>query len=139
MTTFIYYSDNLRENLSKFDNYAPFIDWGPDLLNLLCSLLDIKDLSKDLRLKISAAIAYYVVPNDIIPEDVYGPYGYVDDIFISVYVLRKLADELSYDILAELWDDDSDVKEVMDECYDKSLGLLEDNVYDILNYVGLID
>ena len=40
-----------------------------------------------MRLEISAAIAYYVAPDDIIPEEIYGPYGYIDDIFISVYVL----------------------------------------------------
>ena len=34
---------------------------------------------------------------------------------------------------------DSDVKEIMDDCYDNSLELLEDKVYPILVYVGLMD
>ena len=72
-------------------------------------------------------------------EEIYGPYGYIDDIFISVYILRKVADEFGYDYLQNLWKHDSNVKEIMDDCYDNSLELLEDKVYPILVYVGLMD
>ena len=133
------FSDTLRENLDSFeDDYAPFIDYGPNLFNLLCNLLK-QDISKDLKLEVSAAIAYYVLPDDVIPEEIYGPYGYVDDIFISVYTLRKVADKFGYDLLQGVWDFDNDIKEVMDECYDKSLELLEDKVLDVLNHVGLVE
>lgn len=133
------FSDTLRENLNSFeDSYAPFINCGPNLFNLLCDLLN-QDIGRELKLEVSAAIAYYVVPDDVIPEEIYGPYGYVDDIFISVYVLRKVADKFGYYFLQDIWDFDNDIKEVMDECYDKSLELLEDKVLDVLNYVGLVE
>ena len=140
MTEFKDFYDTLIENLNSFEgDYASFIDCGPNLFNLLCDLLSQKEIKKDMRLEISAAIAYFVAPDDIIPEEIYGPYGYIDDIFISVYILRKVADEFGYDYLQNLWKHDSNVKEIIDDCYDNSLELLEDKVYPILVYVGLMD
>ena len=140
MAEFKAFYDTLIENLNSFEgDYASFIDCGPNLFNLLCDLLSQKEIKKDMRLEISAAIAYFVAPDDIIPEEIYGPYGYIDDIFISVYILRKVADEFGYDYLQNLWKHDSNVKEIMDDCYDNSLELLEDKVYPILVYVGLMD
>ena len=132
--------DTLIENLEGYDGeYAYFINCGPNLFNLLCNLLSKKEISRPMRLEISAAIAYYVAPDDIIPEEIYGPYGYIDDIFIAVYVLRKVAKEFGYEFLQNLWKHETDVKEVMDDCYDNSLELLEDKVHAVLSYVGLMD
>ena len=134
------FSDTLKENLNSFEqDYASFIDCGPNLFILLCDLLDDKRIGRSSRLEIGAAISYFVVPNDVIPEEIYGPYGYVDDIFVSVYVLRKIAKKYGYDFIQETWKNENDVKDVMDECYDKSLQLLEDKVYPILSYCGLVD
>ena len=140
MSEFKDFYDTLIENLEGYDGeYAYFINCGPNLFNLLCDLLSQKEISREMRLEISAAIAYYVAPDDIIPEEIYGPYGYIDDIFVSVYVLRKVAKEFGYDFLQNLWNHETDVKEVMDDCYDNSLELLEDKVHPVLSYVGLMD
>ena len=140
MSEFKDFYDTLIENLEGYEGeYAYFINCGPNLFNLLCDLLSQKEISREMRLEISAAIAYYVAPDDIIPEEIYGPYGYIDDIFVSVYVLRKVAKEFGYDYLQNLWKHETDVKEVMDDCYDNSLELLEDKVHAVLSYVGLMD
>ena len=140
MSEFKDFYDTLIENLEGYEGeYAYFINCGPNLFNLLCDLLSQKEISREMRLEISAAIAYYVAPDDIIPEEIYGPYGYIDDIFVSVYVLRKVAKEFGYDFLQNLWKHETDVKEVMDDCYDNSLELLEDKVHAVLSYVGLMD
>ena len=130
--------DTLIENLDTYNGeYASFIDCGPNLFKLLCDLLD-EDIDKESRLEINAAISYYVVPMDVIPEQIYGPYGYIDDIFISVYVLKKIAEKYSYDLLQEVWENDNDVKTVIDDCYEKSFDVLEDEQIEaILFYVGL--
>lgn len=134
------FSDTLRENLESFDgSYAYFIDYGPDLFTLLCDLLDYKKLSKESRLEINAAIAYYVIPNDVISETVYGPYGYIDDIFITVFVLKRIAKVYGYDLIQDYWRLNNDVKDVIEECYDHSLELLEDKVYPVLSYSGLVE
>ena len=140
MSEFKDFYDTLIENLEGYEGeYAYFINCGPNLFNLLCDLLSQEEIDRLMRLEISAAIAYYVAPDDIIPEEIYGPYGYIDDIFVSVYVLRKVAKEFGYDFLQNLWKHETDVKEVMDDCYDNSLELLEDKVHAVLSYVGLMD
>ena len=140
MSEFKDFYDTLIENLEGYEGeYAYFINCGPNLFSLLCDLLSQNEISREMRLEISAAIAYYVAPDDIIPEEIYGPYGYIDDIFVSVYVLRKVAKEFGYDFLQNLWKHETDVKEVMDDCYDNSLELLEDKVHPVLSYVGLMD
>lgn len=128
----------LVENLESYNGeYASFIDCGPNLFRLLCDVLDY-DIKRELRLNICGAIAYYVVPMDVIPEQLYGPYGYIDDIFMSVYALRRVADEYGYDFLQEVWSHENDIKEVMDDCYNKSVDVLEeDDIKAILTYIGL--
>lgn len=130
--------DTLIDNLESYNGeYASFIDCGPNLFKLLCDLLD-QDIKKEIRLEICGAIAYYVVPMDVIPEQIYGPYGYIDDIFMSVYALRKVADEYGYEFIQEVWENDNNIKDVMDECYEKSLDVLEEeDIKAILTYIGL--
>ena len=131
--------DTLIDNLKGYEEeYDSFIDYGPELYKLLCSCLNSKKVNSDLRLSISAAIAYYVVPMDVIPEEIYGAYGYIDDIFISAYVLKFLAEKYSFDFLQEAWDFGNDVEEVIEDCYEKSLeSLTDEQIEAILFYVGL--
>lgn len=133
------YFDVLSDNLSSYDgDYASFIDHGPNLYKLLTDVLNEDNINSDLRLEVSAAIAYYVIPMDVIPENIYGPYGYIDDIFISAYVIKKMADNLGYEILEKYWIGTENLETVVDECYNRSLEVLENKTDDILKYVGLI-
>ena len=129
----------LRENLETYNGeYASFIDCGPNLFKLLSDVLEEEALDRETRLEVSAAISYYVVPMDVIPETIYGPYGYIDDIYISVYVLNRIAEKYGYDLLQEVWNFDNNIKDVLDDCYNKSSEILEeDQIEAILIYVGL--
>jgi len=131
--------DVLRENLDNYDgDYEDFINYGPDLFKLLTDILNENEVNASIRLKISAAIAYYVAPFDIIPETIYGPNGYIDDIFVCLYVLKEIEEEMGFEFLEKLWECDTDFKVVLDECYDKSKDVIEDKKDHILKYVGLI-
>jgi uncharacterized membrane protein YkvA (DUF1232 family) len=61
------------------------LNYGPDLFKLLIETLNDKKMKSELRLRVSAALAYYVSPFDIIHETIYGLYGYINDIFICLY------------------------------------------------------
>lgn len=131
--------DVLMENLSSYEGvYASFIDYGPNLFRLLCDLFEENNIAEDDRLKLSAAISYYIIPTDIIPEQVHGPYGYIDDIFITVYVLRQIADLYGYDLLQKTYRGFENIQDVMDECFENALdSLSEKQINSILSYVGL--
>ena len=130
--------DVLSENLESYQGeYASFIDHGLKLFKLLTGLLDEKILKPNLRLKISAAIAYYVVPMDVIPEQIYGPFGYIDDIYVTVYVIKQIAKEFGFIFLEKYWEGEGKLEFVVEECYEKSLEVLEDQTKTILEDVGL--
>lgn len=131
------YYDTLVANLNAYSGeYASFINHGPSLFNLLCNLLE-KDIPQELRKDVCAAIGYYVVPMDVIPEQIYGPHGYVDDVYLSVFILKLVADECGYDLLQEVWDKPEDIKTVLDECETKALEILKDeDIKAVLTYVG---
>ena len=134
--TFKDFYDTLLENLDNYTGeYESFIDYGPALFKLLCDLLNA-DIDKSLRLPICGAIAYYVTPEDIIPEQIYGPYGYIDDIYLSSYVLKMVASRHGYEFIQER--SSPDIENIINECEAKSLEILnDDEIRSILDYIGL--
>ena len=135
--TFKDFYDTLIENLETYTGeYESFIDYGPDLFKLLCDLLN-SDVDRSLKLPICAAIAYYVAPDDIISEQIYGPYGYIDDIYLSSYVLKMVGDRHGYEFIQEK-SSLGDVESIIDECEAKSLEILSDEeIKSIMDYIGL--
>lgn len=146
-TDFKDFYDILRDTLENHtDPYPKFINYGPDLFKLLSDLLNEPETNSEAKLKINAAISYYVVPFDIIPESEYGPTGYIDDIYLCVYVIRDIEKSLSFDFLEEIWSGDEDLDKVMNicekECDDFFYKLKEEGSYidlknEILKYIGL--
>lgn len=130
------YYDALVENLETYTGeYESFIDYGPGLFKLLCDLLN-SDIDSDLRLPICGAIAYYVTPDDVIPENVYGPYGYIDDIYLSSYVLKLVGERHGYEFIQEI--SSPEIESIISECESKSLEILSDSeVKSIKDYIGL--
>ena len=128
--------DTLLENLDNYDGeYESFINYGPNLFKLLCDLLNT-DIDVSLRLPICGAIAYYVTPDDVISEQIYGPYGYIDDIYLASYVLKMVADKHGYDFLQQ--NSNFEVEPIVKECEMKSLEILnKDEVDSIIAYIGL--
>ena len=131
------YYDTLIKNLETYaGEYESFIDYGPSLFKLLCDLLK-SDVDYSLKLPICGAIAYYVTPDDVIPENIYGPYGYIDDIYLSSHVLKMVADIHGYDFIQEK-SSISNIKEIINECESKSLEILnDDEIKSIIEYAGL--
>jgi len=133
------YYDFLKEEIKRFKgDFEEFILYIPDFFKLLCGLLN-EDIKKEDRQKINSALAYFVVPNDIIPEEIYGPMGYVDDIYVCTVVLKEIQEKYGIDLLKSLWECDEDFEEVLEVSYQRSLDILEEKgvVEDILKYSGL--
>jgi uncharacterized membrane protein YkvA (DUF1232 family) len=129
--------DVLRENLDNYrGDYERFVDYGPDLYELLSDLLNDPSLKSKYRIRICATLGYFVVPFDIIPEQIYGPHGYIDDIFLCVHVLNEVKEETGMELLDEHWNGDEELEDVLDICYTKSKEILGNKTIEILNYVG---
>lgn len=138
MESYEEYYDVIKQNLeSSKKEYDDFIKYGPDIFRLLTDILNVKKIDPIIRLKVSSALGYFVAPYDIIPEKVYGPLGYIDDIFISVYVLKDIEDDLGLGYLESIWEGNQNLKDVVDECYENSTEILGDKINDIIKYIGL--
>lgn len=125
------YYDFLKEELKNFQgDFDKYILYLPDFFKLLCDLLN-ENIEKDDRRIINSALAYFVVPNDVIPEAIYGPMGYVDDIFACVLVLSKIKEKYGIKLLEKLWEGDEPIDDVLEYSYKKS--------YEVLKQQNLVD
>lgn len=133
------YFDFLQEELNSFEgDFDKFIYYIPDFFTLLCNLLD-EDIETGDRRKINSALAYFVVPNDVISEEIYGPMGYVDDIYVCTVVLKEMQEKYGFELLKQLWENDENLNYVLDYSFNKSSQMLEEQnlIDEILEYSGL--
>jgi uncharacterized membrane protein YkvA (DUF1232 family) len=87
--------------------------WAPDLFHLLCRLsMDDRIPARD-RARLAAAIIYFVSPVDLIPEAIFGPVGFVDDVAVAAYVLNSLINSAGAEVLREHWAGEEDVLKVI--------------------------
>lgn len=96
--------DKLRKKVSGYcGKHSDIVLLAPDIFMLLLRLL--KDDRVPMKYKgiVTAAVAYFISPIDIIPEALVGPFGYTDDIIIAVMVLHKIINETSEEAVVENW------------------------------------
>lgn len=110
----------------------------PDFFKLLSDMLDYDEIDKESRILINSALAYFVSPDDVLPDDIYGVEGYIDDLFVFTYVLRKLHKDYS-EIMNKSWISDSKLGEALENDYIQSKLYLEEKnlVERILRYAAL--
>lgn len=81
----------LHSDGGRADPHADLIALAPELFHLACRLVADADVPAEERARLGAAIAYFVIPSDIIPEALAGPRGYLDDVAITAAALSKVA------------------------------------------------
>jgi uncharacterized membrane protein YkvA (DUF1232 family) len=132
------FDELLEQEIAFYEGrHDDLIYLAPDFYRLLTRLLDDPQLPVQLRPLISSAIAYFILPADIISEELHGPYGYVDDIWLCAYVAdvvhRQLDDEA---ILVENWDGEAPLIPLIQEILDKEQDLIGNERDRILWYTG---
>ncbi|MEJ2710477.1 MAG: YkvA family protein [Anaerolineales bacterium] len=110
---------------------------APAFYRLLTHLLDDPRLPRKLRPLVLAAIAYFILPVDIIPEELEGPYGYVDDIWLCAFVAQRVMQEIgTQEILETHWDGEGDVVQLVEEILNQENILSKDQCERVLQYIG---
>jgi len=133
------YKQFLEKELKNFaGDFPKYIYNLPDFFDLLCKLTSEK-ISKETKREIYSALAYFVLPNDVISEEIYGPAGYIDDLFVCALVLKKFANQNGFDLLEKHWEGDTEFKGVLDLCYNETLKELKEQelVNEVLNETTL--
>jgi uncharacterized membrane protein YkvA (DUF1232 family) len=114
-----------------------FLHQAPALYRLMTRLLDDPNLPGQLRPLVITAIAYFILPEDIMPEDLKGPYGYVDDVFFCAFIAQQIRKELDSDeILTVNWDGSGPILALIEDILAAETDLIGDRRDLILWYVG---
>lgn len=128
------------ENLTSYINnyngeYKDIISYCPELLKLLCNISNDPLLDWYNQIRINAALAYLILPDDIYPD--FKEKGYIDDIFIICYVLKEIRDSGCGNLLINNWEGTEDILILLDTLYNKSINVVYKEQLDILHKVGL--
>ena len=92
-----------EKQVGKETRWTEFILLAPDFFHLLCKLMIDKDVPAANKAKLAAAIAYFISPLDVIPEAIFGPVGYLDDIALAAYILNNLVNDIDPQIVTRNW------------------------------------
>ena len=134
------YLQILRDQVSRYaGTLRDVVLLAPAYALLMFHLLNDPRLTRQHRLLVDAALAYLVSPNDVIPEEEVGPYGYLDDIFCCAYVAHRIAEELGWEVVEESWTGDGSVHEISERVLSREQELLGHAGDDILRFAGLLD
>jgi uncharacterized membrane protein YkvA (DUF1232 family) len=128
----------LEEDVAGYKGeLSDLISNAPALYRLMTRLLDDPALPRDMSQLIIAAIAYFILPEDVIPEDKYGARGYVDDLFLCAFVADKVMKETgSEDIVVRNWDGKVPVLSLIKDILKREKELLGDKKEEIMQYIG---
>ncbi len=128
----------LKENIGAYEGrHDDLINLAPDWYRLLTRLLDDARLPPRLRPLVACATAYFILPVDIISEEIHGPYGYVDDIFLCAFIADIVRKETGTDtILVENWEGETDIIALTGEILEREKELIGDERSRILGYTG---
>lgn len=128
----------LEKDISGYEGeFSQLIHQAPALYRMMTKLLDDRALPRSMSPLVIAAIAYFILPGDIIPEEKYGPAGYVDDIYLCAFIANEVTKEsASPDILARNWDGNVPVATLVKEILDREKELIGDKKDRIMQYIG---
>jgi uncharacterized membrane protein YkvA (DUF1232 family) len=109
--------DRIRSTIQRYVNgkgavlgkTTEFLLLVPDVFILLWRLTSDSRVNGKDKVLLGSAVAYYIMPFDLIPEALVGPVGYLDDLVFGVYVLNKVLGSLDASILREHWSGSEDV------------------------------
>lgn len=133
-----YFYDTLKNYLESYSgSFNDIINYSPDLFKLLNDILNEKVITAPSRLKICAAIGYFVIPLDVIPESIYGPDGYVDDLYVCCYILKDIINEIGYSSVEDLWEGPEELQIVLEKCLKESENILGKEQSYVLKYIGI--
>ncbi len=99
----------LKTKTGKENKWADYLLLAPDLFHLLAKLLIDPEVPSEKKIKLLAAVVYFISPIDFVPEAVLGPVGYLDDIAIAAYTLNDLINSIDPQIIRRNWAGEEDI------------------------------
>ncbi|MEX1366372.1 MAG: DUF1232 domain-containing protein [Nannocystaceae bacterium] len=110
---------------------------APDVFSFFARLLVDPRLPRSSRPIVTSVLAYFVVPDDVLPEAELGPLGLMDDLFAAAHAYRMLRRELPAALLLDAWQGDRALDDAMGLVYAQTRAELGRKTKDVLRMAGL--
>jgi uncharacterized membrane protein YkvA (DUF1232 family) len=110
---------------------------APEVFTFFARLLVDPRLPRDARHVVTSVLAYFVAPDDVMPEAELGPLGLMDDLFAASHAYRTLRRELPTEMLRQAWQADEDLDEAMAMVHSETKAELGKRTKDVLRMAGL--
>jgi uncharacterized membrane protein YkvA (DUF1232 family) len=107
----------------------------PDVFILLVRLALDKNVPGGTRAMIGGALAYFVLPADLLPEMILGGAGYLDDLVLAAAVLSQAFGGDLEPYARKHWSGAEDLRVVLKDVSETAQSLLGQNLYDRLKRV----
>ncbi len=102
----------------------------PDVFILMVRLTMDREVPSSARAMIGGALAYFILPVDLLPEAVMGAGGYLDDLVLASAVLAHTFSGDLEPYARKHWSGKEDLRKVLGDVADAAQGLLGQNMYD---------
>jgi uncharacterized membrane protein YkvA (DUF1232 family) len=110
---------------------------APEVFTFFARLLVDPRLTRDARHVVTSVLAYFVAPDDVLPEAELGPLGLLDDLYAAAHAYRTLRRELPIEMLCAAWEGDDDLDEAMALVHAETRAELGKRTKDVLRMAGL--
>ncbi|MCX4241929.1 YkvA family protein [Paraliomyxa miuraensis] len=111
---------------------------APEIFTLFARMLVDPRLPRDARTIVTSVLAYFVVPDDVMPEAELGPLGLMDDLYAAAHAYRMLRRELPLELLQDAWiAEEEDLDEAMAMVHTETRAELGKRAKDVLRMAGL--
>ena len=141
---FLSFSEIVRKNVQNYTGpHSNIIRFAPDFFDLLIELYK-RDIPHPYKGMVNAVISYFVLPDDLLPEDKLGAFGYLDDLYLCAYIINKSRNNRNLSkLIEETWTQPNDVFEISARII-KELGAtsnkdLKEAISSILVFTGIAE
>lgn len=104
----------------------------PDVFILVVRLSLDRDVPRGQRAMLASALAYFVLPVDVVPEAFVGPAGYIDDLIFSLAIIAQAFGKDLEPHAEKYWSGNQKVRTVLRDVLGTAESLLGHSVYDRL-------
>ncbi len=130
----------VRDNVSEYRGlFSSAVKWAPIFVATLMALSQDPRLQPRHRTWVNAALAYFVSPDDAVPEEEYGAYGYLDDNLVSAYVLERIARDIGWRVIEDAWSGEITARRVAREMLERETELLGHFGQEALQRAGVLE
>lgn len=110
---------------------------APEVFMFFARLFVDPRLPREARHVVTSVLAYFVAPDDVLPEAELGPLGLMDDLYAAAHAYRTLRRELPTELIGDAWRADADIEEAMALVHTETRAELGKRTKDVLRMAGL--